>query len=93
MVLAVGPVRLAGLVAWVVIHAVRLPLYVLVMVMQRRRPPPGYYDVTHCQDWTDEEREFVLALDRYKRENRRPFPTWREVLWVIKELGYRKDAK
>jgi len=41
-------------------------------------------------DFTDEEREFCRAIERYKREQRRPFPTWREVLLVVHELGYRK---
>ncbi|MFO0973361.1 MAG: hypothetical protein U1A27_07995 [Phycisphaerae bacterium] len=41
---------------------------------------------------TDEQFEFVLAIDEYKRVNKRPFPTWTEVLEVIKYLGYRKVA-
>lgn len=41
-------------------------------------------------DYTDEEREFMLAMDLYKREHKRPFPSWREVLSVIHSLGYRK---
>ncbi len=41
-------------------------------------------------DYTEEEREFLVAIDRYKRSARRPYPTWREVLRVIKALGYRK---
>lgn len=41
-------------------------------------------------DHTEEELEFMKAMDRYKRENRRPFPLWSEVLDVIKKLGYRK---
>jgi hypothetical protein len=39
---------------------------------------------------TDEETSFVHAMERYKRENRRPFPTWSEVLEVLRSLGYRK---
>jgi hypothetical protein len=34
-----------------------------------------------------------MAIDRYKRKNARPFPTWTEVLEVIKALGYRKVAE
>ncbi len=41
---------------------------------------------------SNEQLEFVLAMDEYKRANRRPFPTWTEVLEVIKYLGYRKVA-
>ncbi|VTS02932.1 hypothetical protein [Tuwongella immobilis] len=50
-------------------------------------------DPTTCErDYTDEETEFMTAMERYKRENRRPFPTWSEVLEVIRSLGYRKVA-
>lgn len=41
---------------------------------------------------TDELLEFVLAVDEYKRINKRPFPTWSEVFEVIRYLGYRKVA-
>jgi hypothetical protein len=40
--------------------------------------------------YADDELEFLRAIDRYKAENRRPFPTWREVLTVLKSLGYKK---
>lgn len=43
-------------------------------------------------EMSSEQLEFVLAMDEYKRANRRPFPTWTEVLEVIKYLGYRKVA-
>lgn len=39
---------------------------------------------------TPDEVEFLLAMERYKREKHRPFPTWHEVLRVVKSLGYRK---
>jgi hypothetical protein len=42
---------------------------------------------------SDEQFEFVLAVDEYKRLNRRPFPSWTEILEVIKYLGYRKVAQ
>jgi len=35
----------------------------------------------------------MKAMDRYKRENRRPFPTWSEVLEVMRSLGYRRVAE
>jgi len=44
-------------------------------------------------EMTDEQFEFLLAIDRYKRENDRPFPTWTEVLEIIRALGYRKVAE
>jgi hypothetical protein len=41
---------------------------------------------------SDEQFEFLMAIDEYKRKNARPFPTWTEVLEVIKALGYRRVA-
>ena len=35
---------------------------------------------------------FVMAIDAYKRVNQRPYPTWTEVLEVIRKLGYRKTC-
>jgi hypothetical protein len=42
---------------------------------------------------SDEQFEFLMAIDEYKKKNSRPFPTWTEVLEVIKALGYRKVAE
>ena len=42
---------------------------------------------------SDEQFEFIMAIDEYKRKNTRPFQTWTEVLEVIKALGYRKVAE
>jgi hypothetical protein len=42
---------------------------------------------------SDEQFEFLMAIDEYKRKNSAPFPTWTEVLEVIKSLGYRKVAE
>jgi hypothetical protein len=48
-------------------------------------------DPTTCErDYNDDETAFMKAMERYKRENRRPFPTWSEVLEVLISLGYRK---
>jgi hypothetical protein len=50
-------------------------------------------DPTTCErDYTDEEISFMRAMDQYKRDNRRPFPTWSEVLEVLRALGYRRVA-
>ena len=38
----------------------------------------------------DEQFEFLMAIDNYKKANQKPFPTWSEVLFVVKQLGYRK---
>jgi hypothetical protein len=51
-------------------------------------------DPTTCErDYSDDEIIFMKAMDQYKRDNRRPFPTWSEVLEVLHALGYRKVAE
>ncbi len=42
---------------------------------------------------TDEQFAFVQAINEYKRLNNCPFPTWTEVLDVVKYLGYRRVAE
>jgi hypothetical protein len=42
---------------------------------------------------SDEQFEFLMAIDEYKRANQRPFPSWTEVFEVIKALGYRRVAE
>jgi hypothetical protein len=34
--------------------------------------------------------EFVMAIQMYKKVNKRLYPTWTEVMEVIHQLGYRK---
>ena len=34
--------------------------------------------------------EFVMAIETYKKVNRRMYPTWTEILEVVSQLGYRK---
>jgi len=34
--------------------------------------------------------EFITAIDEYKRLHSRPFPSWGEVLDVLKTLGYER---
>jgi hypothetical protein len=48
-------------------------------------------DPTTCErDYTEEEVEFMNALDDYKRKSGRMFPTCSEVLEVVRHLGYVK---
>ena len=35
--------------------------------------------------------EFIAALDRFKKEHNRNFPSWSEVLHVLKGLGYSRS--
>ncbi len=49
-------------------------------------------DPTTCErDYTEAEMEFLKAIEEYKRRSGRMFPTWSEVLEVIRELGYTKS--
>jgi hypothetical protein len=51
-------------------------------------------DPTTCEkDYSDDEIQFMKAMDQYKRANKRPFPTWSEVLEVLRSLGYRKTEE
>jgi hypothetical protein len=48
-------------------------------------------DPTTCErDYSDDEVEFMNALDEYKRKSGRMFPTCSEILEVLVALGYRK---
>lgn len=54
---------------------------------QRRR----HIDPTTCErDYSGDEIEFMKAMDDYKRDSGRMFPTCSEVLEVIRSLGYLK---
>jgi len=41
---------------------------------------------------TSEQFLFVMAINAYKRVNQAPYPSWTEVLEVIRKLGYRKTC-
>jgi hypothetical protein len=41
-------------------------------------------------EMTAEQYEFIMAIDLYKKLNKRMYPTWTEVLEVMQQLGYRK---
>lgn len=57
--------------------------------VERRRQ----IDPTTCErDYSDDEIEFMRAMDEYKRKSGRQFPTWSEVLEVLRGMGYRKVA-
>ncbi len=50
-------------------------------------------DPTTCErDYTDDEVEFMNAMNAYKRTSGRMFPTCSEVLEVLRGLGYCKQA-
>ena len=39
----------------------------------------------------NEDLEFIQAIEDFKREQGQPFPSWSEVLQVLKRLGYSKS--
>jgi hypothetical protein len=41
-------------------------------------------------EMTAEQFEFVMAIETFKKVNKRMYPTWTEVLEVVQQLGYRK---
>ncbi|MBM3989084.1 MAG: hypothetical protein FJ294_14140 [Planctomycetes bacterium] len=53
---------------------------------------PPEAQLVDANETRSEVLEFASAIDAYKRSERKPFPTWGEVLEVLKRLGYRRSA-
>lgn len=53
---------------------------------RRKRIDPTTFE----KQYTDDELEFMTAVQRFKERSGRPFPTYREVLGVAASLGYRR---
>ena len=69
-------------------------------VAQRRTSGRGqgkrrrHIDPTTCErDYSPDEIEFMQALDNYKHQSGRMFPTCSEILEVIHRLGYVKQRE
>lgn len=59
-----------------------------------RRKRRRQIDPTTCErDYNDAEIEFMHAMDDYKQQSGRMFPTCSEILEVIQKLGYRQIAE
>ena len=62
--------------------------------LERRRGPgrrrTDFAKAAEEGEMNSEQFLFIMAIDAYKRVNQKPFPTWTEVLEVIRKLGYRK---
>ena len=51
-----------------------------------------FVDPATCErDYSTEEMEFMQAMQEYKARSGRNFPTWSEVLEVLRDLGYEKS--
>jgi hypothetical protein len=51
---------------------------------------PRHPSTTATMDYSDDEMEFMSAIQGWKRQQRNEFPTWSDVLGVQKGLGYAK---
>lgn len=69
--------------------------------LERRRPHLHYEDLTphprpdrNINDYplSTDEVEFINAINDYKAKFNRPFPTWSEVLHVLRTMGYLREG-
>ncbi len=65
----------------------------LRLVSKQRRPAQhgdGRYSHAQVEDleYTLEELEFFRAVERFKADKHEPFPTLRDLLRIVTELGY-----
>jgi len=62
--------------------------------LERRRGPgrrrTDFLRAAEEGEMTQEQFMFVMAIDAFKRVNGKTFPTWTDVLEIIRKLGYRK---
>ncbi len=62
--------------------------------LERRRGPgrrrTDFMRAAEEGEMTGEQFMFVMAVDAFKRVNDKTFPTWTDVLEIVRKLGYRK---
>lgn len=62
--------------------------------LERRRGPgrrrTDFMKAADEGEMSQEQFLFIMAIDAFKRVNGKTFPTWTDVLEVIRKLGYRK---
>ena len=65
--------------------------------LERRRGPgrrrSDFMRSAEEGEMTQEQHLFLMAIGAYKRVNDRPYPSWTEVLEVVRKLGYRKTCE
>lgn len=54
---------------------------------RRKRRGPNQYELSQ------DELEFINAIRLFKEQTGRPFPTWSEVLRILRGLGYEKQPE
>ena len=55
-----------------------------------RPPPPPPPRCAEEGEMTPYQFEFIMAIETYKKVNKRLYPTWTEILEIVRQLGYRK---
>lgn len=71
----------------------RDPQYIPRAERRRPRSDMGLSRDFPGADYTPEEVEFLRAISAFKALRRRPNPTAREILAIVRALGYRKEAR
>ncbi len=65
--------------------------------LERRRGPgrrrSDFIKSAEEGEMSREQFLFVMAIDTYKKVNNTPYPTWTEILEVVRKLGYRKTCE
>jgi len=65
--------------------------------LERRRGPgrrrTDFMRTAEEGEMSQEQFLFLMAIDAFKRVNNKTFPTWTDVLEVIRKLGYRKTME
>ncbi|MDP6987199.1 MAG: hypothetical protein QGG74_04055 [Phycisphaerales bacterium] len=65
--------------------------------LERRRGPgrrrTDFLRAAEEGEMTAEQFLFIQAIDAFKRVNGKTFPTWTDVLEVVRKLGYRKTMQ
>lgn len=61
-------------------------------VADRRRGPRRAKRSMNQYDMDAEVLAFINAINRFKEQSGRAFPTWSEVLGILKALGYEKTS-
>ena len=65
--------------------------------LDRRRGPgrrlSDFVKAAEEGEMTPDQFQFLMAINAFKQANNRSFPTWTDVLEVVRKLGYRKTQK
>jgi hypothetical protein len=57
-----------------------------------KRSQRGHPSTSSDKIYSDRQLEFLKAVEAYKRDHKRSWPTWCELLDIVDSLGYRQVA-